>query len=61
MYNLFKVTKATKPELGRMIPAGGLVTVQGADPTGYLVYDMTNRCEVLVNRMRFEEHTMRIQ
>jgi len=57
--NLFKVLKATKPELGRMIPAGGLVTVLGADEKAYLVYDMTNRCEVQVKRMKFDEHTVR--
>lgn len=61
MCNLFRVLKATKPELGRMIPAGGLVTVLGADEKAYLVYDMSNRCEVLVNRMKFNEHTMRVQ
>ena len=60
MRNLFKVTKATKPELGCMIPAGGLVSVYGADSASYLVYDLTNRREVLVNRMRFENHTVRV-
>lgn len=60
MQNLFKVTKATKPELGGMIPAGGLVSVYGADESTYLVYDMTNRREVLVNRMKFDNHTVRI-